>query len=100
VDRLRVTRDRGGRSRFRGAHRAPSARARRGRRGSLLIPLAEIEAARERIAGTVVRTPLVRLQVDAPAEIWLKLESLQPIGSFKLRGAGDVMVVASVGARE
>jgi threonine dehydratase len=34
-----------------------------------------------------VRTPLVRLQVDAPAEIWLKLENLQPIGSFKIRGA-------------
>jgi threonine dehydratase len=39
------------------------------------------------IAGTAVRTPLVRLQVDAPAEIWLKLENLQPIGSFKIRGA-------------
>jgi len=34
-----------------------------------------------------MRTPLVRLEVDAPCEIWLKLESLQPIGSFKLRGA-------------
>ena len=34
-----------------------------------------------------MRTPLVRLQVDAPAEIWLKLENLQPIGSFKIRGA-------------
>ena len=40
-----------------------------------------------------MRTPLVRLQVDdAPAEIWLKLESLQPIGSFKLRGAGNAML--------
>ncbi|HTK23413.1 MAG TPA: pyridoxal-phosphate dependent enzyme [Gaiella sp.] len=36
----------------------------------------------------VVReSPLVRLDVDAPCELWLKLESLQPIGSFKLRGA-------------
>ena len=52
-----------------------------------VIPLAEIEAARARIAGTAVRTPLVRLHVDAPAEIYLKLETLQPIGSFKLRGA-------------
>jgi threonine dehydratase len=35
-----------------------------------------------------VRTPLIRLDVpDAPAEIWLKLENLQPIGSFKVRGA-------------
>jgi threonine dehydratase len=34
-----------------------------------------------------VRTPLVRLHVDAPAAIYLKLETLQPIGSFKIRGA-------------
>jgi threonine dehydratase len=49
--------------------------------------LAEIERARETIAGAALRTPLVRLDVDAPAEIWLKLENLQPIGSFKIRGA-------------
>jgi len=60
-----------------------------------VIPLAEIEAARDRLAGTVVRTPLVRLEVeDAPAEIYLKLESLQPIGSFKLRGAGNALALA------
>jgi threonine dehydratase len=42
-----------------------------------------------------IRTPLVRLNVeDAPAEIWLKLENLQPIGSFKLRGAGNAMSLA------
>jgi threonine dehydratase len=59
------------------------------------IPLGEIEAARERIAGRAVRTPLVRLNVDqAPAEIWLKLENLQPIGSFKIRGAANAMVLA------
>jgi threonine dehydratase len=52
-----------------------------------VIPFAEITAARERIAEAVLRTPLVRLQVpEAPAEIYLKLENLQPIGSFKLRG--------------
>ena len=40
------------------------------------------------ITADVVReSPLVRLDVDAPGEIWLKLECLQPIGSFKLRGA-------------
>ena len=49
--------------------------------------VADIEAARGRIAGTAVRTPLLRLDVDAPFELWLKLENLQPIGSFKLRGA-------------
>lgn len=52
--------------------------------------LDEIEAARVRIRATVLRTPLVRLYVDGP-EIWLKLECLQPIGSFKLRGATNAM---------
>ncbi len=52
-----------------------------------MIPLEAIRRARDVIAGTAVRTPLVRLHVDAPAEIYLKLENLQPIGSFKLRGA-------------
>jgi threonine dehydratase len=53
-----------------------------------LIPLAEIRAARERIAGAAVRTPLVHAQLpEAPCELWLKLENLQPIGSFKIRGA-------------
>jgi threonine dehydratase len=52
-----------------------------------LIALDEIRRARERIADAITETPLVRLDVDAPCEIWLKLESLQPIGSFKLRGA-------------
>ena len=60
------------------------------------IPLADIEAARRRLSGLALRTPLVRLNVDdAPAEIWLKLENLQPIGSFKLRGAGNAMTLAS-----
>src|SRR6186713_1046797 len=60
--------------------------------------LDEIRAARERLAGTVVRTPLVRLNSErAPAEVWLKLENLQPIGSFKLRGAANAMRLASPG---
>ena len=42
-----------------------------------------------------IRTPLVRLNAEGvPAEIWLKLENLQPIGSFKLRGAGNAMMTA------
>ncbi len=54
------------------------------------LDLAAIESARKRIEGLVVRTPLVRLNVDdAPAEIYLKLENLQPTGSFKVRGAGN-----------
>jgi threonine dehydratase len=54
--------------------------------------LAEARAAQERLAGGVLRTPLVPLILDgAPAGIWLKLELLQPIGSFKLRGAMNAM---------
>ena len=60
-----------------------------------MIPLADIEAARERIKGAAIRTPLVRLPLDdAPAEIWLKLENLQPIGSFKIRGAVNAIRLA------
>jgi threonine dehydratase len=56
------------------------------------IAIDEIRAARERIAGFVRRTPLVRLDADhAGAEIHVKLENLQPIGSFKLRGAGNAL---------
>ena len=51
-----------------------------------MIPLDEIRRARETIAGAALRTPLVRLEGVEP-EIWLKLENLQPIGSFKIRGA-------------
>jgi len=55
----------------------------------------DIRAARERLAGAVVRTPLVRLNAEgAAAEVWLKLENLQPIGSFKLRGAANAMRLA------
>jgi threonine dehydratase len=59
-----------------------------------MTTLAEIEAARERIAGTAIRTPLVRLYVDGPAEIYLKLENLQPVHSFKIRGAMNAIMLA------
>ena len=49
--------------------------------------LEEIRAAGGRIAGTAVRTPLVRLEGTSEPEVWLKLESLQPINAFKIRGA-------------
>jgi len=56
------------------------------------VSLAAIEDARRKIAGTALRTPLVRLNgFDLPAEIYLKLENLQPIGSFKIRGAANAM---------
>ncbi len=57
-----------------------------------MIPLAEIERARERIAGAAVRTPLVRLP---DTDIWLKLENLQPVASFKIRGATNAIRAAT-----
>jgi threonine dehydratase len=61
-----------------------------------MLNLEDVRAARRRIEGWVLRTPLVRLNVEnAPAEIHLKLENLQPIGSFKLRGAGNAISLAS-----
>ena len=59
------------------------------------IALTDIRSARARISGTALRTPLVRLHVDAPTEIHLKLETLQPIGSFKIRGALNAMRLLS-----
>ena len=58
-----------------------------------MIPtLADIRQAQKTIAGAAIRTPLVRLNVaEAPAEIYLKLENLQPIGSFKIRGAANAL---------
>lgn len=58
------------------------------------VTLEEIEQARRRIAGTVVRTPLIRWNIDgAPADIYLKLENLQPINAFKLRGAANAIAM-------
>jgi len=66
-----------------------------------VIELAAIREARERIADVAVRTPLVRLRLeDAPAEIYLKLETLQPINSFKIRGAANAIRSASAAQRE
>jgi len=59
------------------------------------IPLTSIEEARNRIAGIAIKTPLLPLNIpDAPCEIWLKAECLQPIGSFKIRGAANAMALA------
>ena len=61
-------------------------------KNELLPSLGDIQAARQLIAGSAIRTPLVRLNApEAPAEIYLKLENLQPIGSFKIRGAANAM---------
>jgi len=58
--------------------------------------LSEVHDARRVIVGSAIRTPLVRLNVRlnvsaAPAEIYLKLENLQPIGAFKIRGAANAI---------
>lgn len=56
------------------------------------VTLEDAQDARDRIGGGIVRTPLVRLNVDEPPEVYLKLECLQPIGSFKVRGAGNALL--------
>ena len=54
--------------------------------------MAEIQEARRTISGIAFRTPLVRLNTtESDAEIYLKLENLQPIGSLKIRGSANVM---------
>jgi len=64
------------------------------------ITLDEIREARVRIAGTVVRTPLVRLELgpDFP-DIRLKLENLQPISAYKLRGAANAVALLTASER-
>ncbi|MGA7353469.1 MAG: pyridoxal-phosphate dependent enzyme, partial [Acidobacteriaceae bacterium] len=55
------------------------------------IPPHLIDEARQHVYQAAIRTPLVRLNHDGPAEIYLKLECLQPIGSFKIRGAWNAV---------
>jgi threonine dehydratase len=55
------------------------------------ITLGDIEDARKRIAGTVLRTPLLKLDVAGPTEIYLKLENLQPTNAYKIRGATNAV---------
>jgi threonine dehydratase len=54
------------------------------------VTLDAVEEARRNIAGIALRTPQVRCNADSGPETWLKLENLQPIGSFKIRGAANV----------
>jgi threonine dehydratase len=58
------------------------------------VTLDEVRAAAARLDGIVLRSPMLRLEGDAPAEIHLKLESLQPTGSFKVRGGGNALAMA------
>src|SRR5512132_3849393 len=58
------------------------------------IELSQIRAARERIARTIVRTPLIRLELGPEfPDIRLKLENLQPINAYKLRGAANAVAM-------
>jgi threonine dehydratase len=59
------------------------------------IAIEDIEAARERIAGTVLRTPLVKFDDNS----WLKLENLQPTNAYKIRGASNAVARLSQEAR-
>src|SRR3954454_12126452 len=60
------------------------------------ITLAEIREAQQRIAGTILRTPLVRLELGPEfPDIRLKLENLQPINAYKLRGAANAVAMLS-----
>ena len=64
------------------------------------IVLEEIREARARIAGTIARTPLVRLDLGpGHPDVRLKLENLQPINAYKLRGAANAVALLSEGDR-
>ena len=65
------------------------------------IELAEIREARERIKGTILRTPLIRLNLGLNSpDIRLKLENLQPINAYKLRGAANAVAMLSEEERQ
>src|SRR5262249_46458950 len=65
------------------------------------VTLAEIERARTTLAGTALRTPLVRLELGAGRpDIRLKLENLQPTNSYKLRGAVNAVALLSESERK
>src|SRR5436189_5872434 len=64
------------------------------------IELKEIHEARSRIANTILRTPLVRLELGPNfPDIRLKLENLQPINAYKLRGAANAVAMLSESER-
>src|SRR6476619_3360269 len=69
--------------------------------GVRAIELSEIREAQKRIAGTIIRTPLLRLELgpDFP-DIRLKLENLQPINAYKLRGAANAVAMLSESERK
>jgi len=57
------------------------------------LTLADVQKARERLEGVALRTPLIRLDDSGAGELYLKLENLQPIRSFKIRGSGNAIAL-------
>ena len=64
------------------------------------IPAGLIDDARKHVYEAAIRTPLVRLNYEGPSDIYLKLECLQPIGSFKIRGAYNAVRLLSAEQRQ
>src|SRR5580692_3258754 len=56
------------------------------------VALAAVHAARARLAPIIEHTPIVRCQADPTGRVFLKLENLQPIGSFKIRPVGNAVL--------
>jgi threonine dehydratase len=64
------------------------------------LTLDDVQEARQRLAGIVPRTPLIRLEDAGTGELYLKLENLQPVRSFKVRGAANAIAMLDAGALE
>ena len=62
------------------------------------LTLGDVQEARRRLEGIAVRTPLIRLDDGGTGELYLKLENLQPIRSFKIRGSGNAIAMLGAAA--
>ena len=62
------------------------------------LTLADVEDARKRLAGILPRTPLIRLEDGDAGELYLKLENLQPVRSFKIRGSANAIAMLDAAA--
>lgn len=62
------------------------------------LTLDDVQEARKRLAGTLPRTPLIRLDDGGTGELYLKLENLQPVRSFKVRGAANALAMLDAAA--
>jgi threonine dehydratase len=62
------------------------------------LTLEDVQEARKRLVGIVPRTPMIRLEDGGTGELFLKLENLQPVRSFKVRGAANALAMIDAGA--